>query len=279
MSRSEEDSCLAPALLGRFVEGSLSWAEREQVVRHISRCARCRYAVARGIEAEERERASVAPRAHAVRWWMPVAAALLIIVIAYPLFRRSMNRRIDPTTRLVAMMPKGERMLEPRLTGGFHWAPLQRARRSSSAKTPDELIAEGAAGSTFRAIGNDPSDAARHAAARAHLIAGDARSAIGVLDDLARRRPDDASVWSDLAAALYADGDARDDSVALQRALAAADRAVSVAPRMPEAAFNRALIIEQTRPPAEARNAWQHYLQIDPDSQWSREARERLARL
>ncbi|HEV8435496.1 MAG TPA: CHAT domain-containing protein, partial [Thermoanaerobaculia bacterium] len=62
-------------------------------------------------------------------------------------------------------------------------------------------------------------------------------------------------------------------------ALAAADKALQIQPGLPEALFNRALILEHLGLLADARNAWQVYLQADPSSTWATEARSRIAQL
>jgi Flp pilus assembly protein TadD len=59
-------------------------------------------------------------------------------------------------------------------------------------------------------------------------------------------------------------------------ALDAARRAVALFGALPEARFNLALATEQTGSPADARAAWNAYLQLDPSSQWAAEARRHL---
>jgi tetratricopeptide (TPR) repeat protein len=268
-------------LLGRFIEGTLSEQERTSVVRHLARCAKCRFVVERAIEIDDAECAATVPDRRSIPWWIPIAAGVLVAVMLFPFLRRhAAPRRPDPTSRLVASMPATERTLEPRLTGGFRWAPMYHVRRSSTTpKSSSELLAAGAAGALLHDIADDNSFEGRHAASRAYLVAGEPRMAIEILDALSRQHPNDASVWSDLAAALYCDGDAHDDSEELQRALAASDRAIRIEPRLPEAVFNRAVIVEATRTPAEARNAWNSYLLLDAATGWSREARERLSKI
>src|SRR6185436_19117103 len=65
----------------------------------------------------------------------------------------------------------------------------------------------------------------------------------------------------------------------LAEALAAADEALRIDPTLPEALFNRALIIERLRLRDQARAAWQRYLDADPRGPWANEARQRLGSL
>jgi len=78
------------------------------------------------------------------RWWMAaVAAAVLIAVIAFPLLRR----RDDAMSRLVTLAPASARIVEPRLSGGFAWAPYRGPMRSSdSGADAARLKLGGAAG-------------------------------------------------------------------------------------------------------------------------------------
>src|SRR4029079_8760485 len=57
------------------------------------------------------------------------------------------------------------------------------------------------------------------------------------------------------------------------------DQAITLAPKMLEARFNRALCFEQLGLPEEAKKAWQEYLQIDPNSKWADEARRHIEKI
>src|SRR5205085_1701861 len=107
-------------------------------------------------------------------------------------------------------------------------APLHRMRRASAAKkTPEELVARGAAGGVLREISGDHSPRALHAAGVADLMVGDNDAAVRVLTEAAMRAPNDARIWSDLSAARYAAAEP-DDRAAFELALDAAHRAIHV---------------------------------------------------
>ncbi|MFQ5708740.1 MAG: tetratricopeptide repeat protein [bacterium] len=60
------------------------------------------------------------------------------------------------------------------------------------------------------------------------------------------------------------------------RAIEAFNRALRIRPDYAEAAYNRALLLQQTGQLKEARKAWQEYLKIDKISTWSETARKQL---
>src|SRR5260221_4704991 len=91
--------------------------------------------------------------------------------------------------------------------------------------------------------------------------------------------PDDPKSWSDLAAAEYAAALAHGAASQIPVALADTDHALRIDPRMPEALFNRALILEHLGLIAQTRAAYERYLAADGTSAWASEARERLAKL
>lgn len=92
------------------------------------------------------------------------------------------------------------------------------------------------------------------------------------------RRPGDANVENDLAAALVVAAQAEESPVLLVQALGAIERARRLAPESPVVAFNRSLVLSYLYLSEAAEAAWAAYLRLDADSPWSGEARERLER-
>lgn len=111
----------------------------------------------------------------------------------------------------------------------------------------------------------------------AALLAGNTASARRRLQDLTASDNATAALWSDLAAALYAD--AKNNMSVFCSALAAADRAIDIDTKLPEARFNRAVILEALSLRDAAAKAYGDYLKIDSLSVWAAEARERLNHL
>jgi CHAT domain-containing protein len=113
----------------------------------------------------------------------------------------------------------------------------------------------------------------------ARLLASDIDSGVKDLERATRLKPDDASLWSDLAAGYLTrsrQGNKPDDLIS---SLTAAERAVSLHGSLARARFNRALALENLSLVHSAAVAWEEYLQLDQSSWWSAEARLRLAAL
>lgn len=284
MSAHADEPCPEPAVLGAFVDGALPRERAEDVTRHVSLCAECRMVVESACEVElDLEREHVAHVVEATTrfpWLGALAASVAVVVIGIIVIRGSSGSTgRDPIDRLVAASPKSVRTIESRATGGFPWAPLRTLRRTNATeKSPDELVASGVAGSVLRELEGKRAPEALHAAGIAYLVAGDAPAAVPLLEDAAEQADGDARVWCDLSAALYASA-SPDDRVVLTRALTAADRSIRLDPRLVEAYFNRALILERIGSSQQATEAWNFYLQRDASGPWAEEARRHLTNL
>lgn len=104
-------------------------------------------------------------------------------------------------------------------------------------------------------------------------------AAIAVLEEAVRIEPHNAHLLSDLSA-LYrerASTEGRPESYVA--ALGMAEKAITLAPDLAEAAFNRALTLEDLFLYPASQQAWQHYLAIDSRSPWAKEAQIRLLRV
>jgi CHAT domain-containing protein len=268
--------CPGSEILGAFAEGLLTPAERRQVVEHVDRCARCQAEVAAlGTFAGE----TAEPGRSGLRqWWLAAAAAVVVVLGGAFLFWRMARPGNFVAPLVAAAEPLGYRPIEARLTGGFRWAEFRGAVRSTTSedRNPKRLKLAGAAGESLQRAEQDRGAGAQHAAAIAALLIEDPNGGIERLRKLTADHPLDASAWNDLAAA-HLDAAVRFGHASeLPLALAAVDRALRIDPKMPEALFNRALIVERIGLIEEARQAWQQFLTVDPASEWAREARARL---
>jgi CHAT domain-containing protein len=104
------------------------------------------------------------------------------------------------------------------------------------------------------------------------------RAVLG-LEKAARAAPDEARSWSDLAAGRFVLAQQLDDPSELIRALSAAQKAWQLEPLLPEARFNRALILTMIPLRDQAIAAWDEYLEVDDSSGWAAEARAHLETL
>jgi len=275
----ESSSCPDPEVLAAFAAGNLSGAELEMTVEHLCGCGDCREIVAEAIRFESLSKPLVAPRRRSrLPVWGLAAAATLAGVgyVSVAMIRAS--RANAPMRALVAAAPADGRYLEPRVSGGFPWAPLRPTQRGAKSPDPSQMKLVGAAGRVIEQTDKDNSAAARHASAVARLLTGSLADAASQLARLAEASPS-AEVWNDLAAASYAEAVQTDDPPKLAQALAAADAALRVNPRLPEALFNRALILEHLGMRDQARDAWRTYLSVDRATAWAREAESHVGSL
>lgn len=273
---SHTSACPSPDRLAAFAEGRLSGNARDEIVAHLDACEECAHEVGLAMQAIEEDGVNVArPR----RWqpWLAAVAAAIVAVVLFPLIR-SLNR--SPIDRLVAASPKSARVVEPRLTGGFAWSPYHGTPRAAGSANADparmKLI--GAAGELVEQAQHDAGADAQHGAGVALLLTQNSDEAIARLEAATHAHPS-APSWSDLAAARYAAASDVGRAALYPQALAAADAALRLDADLPEALFNRALILGRMGLAAEARAAWQRYLAVDPSSRWADEARVHLSEL
>jgi CHAT domain-containing protein len=102
---------------------------------------------------------------------------------------------------------------------------------------------------------------------------------VSLLERAVRKKPEDARLRSDLAAALYVLGQKLDEPAHLVRALSEISMAVRFDPSLAEARFNRALILERMFLLRSAQREWEEYLQLEDISGWKEEAQHHLATL
>ena len=276
-----QTQCPTPEVLSAFVAGTLPADERRQVSEHLRTCDDCLFIVK---EAERTDRqlpvaelpiAATAAASGTSKSWLALAAAVVIVVGVAFFWTRSTTH--DGVSQLIDAAPRDGRYLEPRLSGGFPWAPLRSITRDAHpAPDPGQMRLVGAAGKVLQENAGDSSPRAQRAAALAQLLSGHSREAVRLLSGIGPGK--DVSTWSDLAAAQYTLAVETGDTTRLHDALAAADAALALNPTLPEALFNRALILERLGPHTQAaQQAWQHYLSADSSSPWATEARRHLA--
>ena len=269
--------CPSLETIGAFVEGRLKDREREVIADHVASCETCYFVFSEAARTRVTAPVDASQPASNVRtfvprrtWqWVSGLAAAAVVVLAVnvwgPFGPGADERALNELVTAVGTT----RTFEPRLTGGFAYAPVRGPVRGANdaALSPDVRIA-------IAEI--EKQHAAKPVAGAAVLIGGDANRAIEILEANARLHPDSPQILNDLAAAYLARAATTDGSDDTTRALTAANRALEIDRLMPEALYNRALALQMMRNVAEARVAWQAYLAVDGASQWSDEARARL---
>lgn len=121
----------------------------------------------------------------------------------------------------------------------------------------------------------EPASTASIQLASMNLAAGRFDRAVSQLQRVARHRSD-ALLSNTMAAALLERGLKRSSAADLVAGLEWVERALQFRPNSLEARFNRALLLEALSLRERARAAWHAYIDVDPYSYWSDEARHRL---
>jgi CHAT domain-containing protein len=278
VKKRDSSHCPHPEVLAAFVAGNLSGEELEMTVEHMRECEDCRRVIAVAARFDRGNHELVAfvlpPRRRP--WWVFAAAVAALGFLSIWMLSSYFRA---PIRTLIAAAPRDARYLEPRVSGGFPWAPLRSAQRGED-HTPDpahmKLI--GVAGGVLEQNGGKRSIDAQHVSAIASLLAGDAGDAVTRLSKVTAVSSDP-RLWSDLAAARFEEAVRSDDPRQLAQALAAVDAALRLDSRFPEALFNRGLILERLGLREEARAAWKAYLAVDGGSRWASEAEQHLRSL
>ena len=253
--------------LGRFVEGTLDEAQRKIVVAHLADCDDCRIVMVDASNAVEP--ALTEPAAAAHRWWLAIAAGIVLVAVGLFVF----NERRDPLAETRKSYGKlQKRPLEARLSG-YPYVPHPVNRGGDEADLSLQILqADAAEAAELRGTNAKT----LHARGIGILLEDNntAADAVAPLQAAATADPNNIAYQSDLAAALIAAR--RSDPRNLERAVEVCNRALLIDPRAPEVLFNRALALQLLDRTQEAIAAYQQYLAVDASSPWAAEARRNL---
>ncbi len=181
--------------------------------------------------------------------------------------------------QLLAQAYTEHRTLEVRIPGA-RFAPLQAQRgteRSDFDKPQSLLKAEDLIGENLRKYPTDP--AWLQARARADLLNGNYDSAIKSLDRALERQPNSPVLLTDLGSAYFVRAESANRPIDYGNAIELFGKALANSPDDPIALFNRALASEHMFFYTQAVDDWEHYLRVDPQGEWSEDARRRLTAL
>jgi tetratricopeptide (TPR) repeat protein len=204
-----------------------------------------------------------------------VAAAVVVAVLAVPFARNYWHlREIRTDQQAVYAAQTDGRVLAGRYTGepyhGKHSVNRGGNNNTDQADTDKDLAIEVAAGQLIGDAKNDSSPAVLRARALAEAINKEPAIALQTISAIPERARD-AATWNDIAVITLANNKYPD-------ALAAADRALQMQPRMPEALFTRWATLYDMHGPAarDVADAARQYLAVDPNSAWANEIREKM---
>jgi CHAT domain-containing protein/tetratricopeptide (TPR) repeat protein len=299
-------ACPDLSSIAEYVDARLDASGRAAIQRHLASCDACTELVAEivltneaGVNADAPSQPSQAASTHQLlpfrRRRIVVAGSLLAAAAVFALVARVWLRPegaglpnetrpaasrgpapVDARLAGVVSALGDTRTVEGRLTGGFAYGRLRTPDRGGSAT--GNLALTAAAGELQKRANAEPTAANLHAWGVAQVLVGVYDSGVDTLESVWMQQKN-ARVAADLGAARLARADASGTPEDLPRALEALEQALTIEPDLAEAWFSKAIVLERLQIRQQAREAWTRYLQLDPDSEWSAEARRRLTAL
>jgi hypothetical protein len=276
----EVSSCSADETLAAFIDDRLSGAERRTVIEHLAECGACRSLVIDATEFKATDEENVVrprfgKRPGAAIGVLVAVAASLLVVFSGPLQDRFFGPGIDDLVE--ASEESRFRPMQGRLSAGFPYREFEGTMRGpGDAQTTGENY--GLLGKAFE-IQSKTKDL--HAVGVSHLMLATGeearlrreRAVAALREALAKADGDErAAVANDLAVALIGLGAYSNDDVYFREALTLVEQELQKE-RTPELLWNRALVLDKLGRSAEARHAWNEYLQVDVTSPWAEEVR------
>ena len=243
--------------LAEYTEGRLPAHELPALMAHLDECDACMSEIELANDAIRDEAIDLAaPHARWRRTWFAVAAAVVAIsALSFVALRQGLSR--SPEAGLIAAVPRSARIVEARLSGGFAWAAYNGTLRAGdTAADPERLRLAGVAAEAIDRGNHDPSASSQHTAGVALVLIDHPLEGVDRLRKAANGAPNDAKSWNDLAAGEYAAALSLNHPSLYARALGDVEHALRLDSRMPEALFNRALILGRMGLTDEERHAW-----------------------
>ena len=214
------------------------------------------------------------------------AAALAIVLCLACGVWRAFFYQSEVATGMAALARaySAERPGETRITG-LGYAPASITRGNEPEKR-DSTTRDRAERVLLDALQNNPGAAAYHAVGRLYLAERRFDDAIVQFEKALEADPNNAQLHNDYGVALFEKGKNRPDSrqpnngiEELSRSIEQFNRALELNASLLEAIFNRALYHEYVILRRQAIEDWRLYLEKDPGSKWSSEARDHLRQL
>ena len=278
----DHGQCLTEDTLTEYLEGSLDLGLKAASEVHLIACDGCRGKLGffmrmldEEVEAEEatviqgvtdrwnKTKREIPRRTGTLRSWLFAFVAIAaVLVLAVVSVRAVLDRQAGPksASEIVQLLLAQHRPFEARLANEPH-LPILRTRG-----TDDPGIAYGLIAGEMTKLSADS-----HQMGRFYLLQKDFAHAIPYLEIAGREVGAGAEVHNDLGVAyLECDGSRLDKAAQEFR------HALDLDPGFSPAVFNLALLYERMNSAEQASLQWKRYLQLDPNSEWGREAHTRL---
>jgi CHAT domain-containing protein len=216
-------------------------------------------------------------------WWtrwvtiprMVPAAIALVAVLGGTWWVTVVQKRPAAAQSLLAQAYTEQRTMELRIAGAEYAQPKVQLGPSGSflSRSEDLLKAESLIADQMVSHPADP--AWLQAKAQADLLEGRYDPAVESLRHAVQLAPKSPGLVIDLASAYFQRGLVANQPEDYGVAYEQLSRALAMQPDNAVALFNRAIVSEHQFLYRQALEDWEHYLRIDPNSQWSNEARQR----
>lgn len=213
-------------------------------------------------------------------YWMAIAAFLLVAIVGVFAYQYVQSRSpVQNSLKAMQRSYKSSRPLEARVTGGFDYHPYEPKRGNNDSADIDRDQINYALAELTKAVALYPNAETRHALGRLYLLLGEFDKAEYQMTEALHDSPQNAKLYTDLAALYYEKSKYTDTVTLLSKAVEHYDAAIKIEPNLAEAWFNRALCKEGLALKDQAAQDWEKYLEIDGKSPWASEARTRLKKL
>jgi CHAT domain-containing protein len=277
---AEEFDIAVDEITDQYLAGEIQGEERERVENYFfkspQRRDKLKYAAALSTYQSQKPRGR--------RWWTSPGlriAASIILVAGLFLGLRQLFRQSPGNDGLLALQSayRDQRPLEARIFG-WNYAPSRSLRGTPNV----DYVQRDRAASILQNAVNEHRDASSlHQLGQLYLAERQFDKAIDQLNAALALSPQDATIHSDLGTALLEKGKTQltdpDQGKAVEsfgKSLTNLTKALELDNSRLEALFNRALLYGYLGLPEKAEQDWRQYLERDPNSQWSNEARDRL---
>ena len=275
---------LTEEILTEYMEGSLEPAVKAVSEAHVVSCDKCRVELAyfmrllrEDIAVEEESALQVVT----AQWdrtqndrqlpqitgtfsaWLLALVGVAAVILVGVVSVYFMEQRGEPQSAadVVQLLLAKNRPFETRMSNEPHFPIVRTRGADDSAPAYGSLAGE----MTRRGAGT-------HEMGRFWLLQKDFERATQYLEIAAAESGATAAVYNDLGVAYLESG----DSLKTEKAGLEFQLALQQDPEFAPAIFNFALFYERTNAVARARAEWNRYLELDPKSDWAKEARERL---
>ena len=215
-------------------------------------------------------------------WWqawrvprLALAGVSLLAVVGVGSWVIIQRRSQPAAAELLARAYSQKRTMELRI-GGADYAPLRVSRgpaASFTSRSAALLKAEALIASQLESHPSDP--AWLQSQSQADLLEGKYDAAVEALRHALELEPHSPAILTDLATAYFQRAQQEDRKEDFNYAYEYLSQALRLRPDDPVALFNRAIVSEHQFLYQQALDDWEHYLRLDPGSQWGEEARNR----